>query len=116
MIANHHKYSGLLIAALLFFAGGHSDAASWRINNNANRKAHFTDINAAMSSTDVVDGDTLYIDPGCNITGQQNVTKQVTIVGTGYWRTRIFPWLTSTDPHDCISKGKTSHPYILQTL
>ncbi len=22
-----------------------------------------------------------------------------------YWRTRIFPWLTSTDPHDCISKG-----------
>ena len=20
-------------------------------------------------------------------------------------RTRIFPWLTSTDPHDCISKG-----------
>ena len=31
-------------------------------------------------------------------------------------RIRIFPWLTSTDPHDCISKGKTSHPYILQTL
>ena len=31
-------------------------------------------------------------------------------------RTRIFPWLTSTGPHDCISKGKTSHPYILQTL
>ena len=32
------------------------------------------------------------------------------------WRTRIFPWLTSTGPHDSISKGKTSHPYILQTL
>ena len=31
-------------------------------------------------------------------------------------RIRIFPWQTSTDPHDCISKGKTSHPYILQTL
>ena len=31
-------------------------------------------------------------------------------------RIRIFPWLTSTDPHDCISKSKTSHPYILQTL
>ena len=87
MIANHHKYSGLLIAALLFFAGGHSDAASWRINNNANRKAHFTDINAAMSSTDVVDGDTLYIDPGCNITGKQNVTKLVTIIGPGYFFT-----------------------------
>ena len=33
-----------------------------------------------------------------------------------FGRTRIFPWLTSTGPHDCISKGKTSHPYILQTL
>ena len=32
------------------------------------------------------------------------------------WRTRIFPWLTSTDPHDSISKGKNRHPYILQTL
>ena len=24
-------------------------------------------------------------------------------------RTRIFPWLTSTDPHDCISKGVDLH-------
>lgn len=84
MIAKHHKYSGLLIAALLFFAGGHSDAASWRINNNANRKAHFTDINAAMASTDVQDGDTLYLDPGCTLTTNQTVSKRVTIIGTGY--------------------------------
>ena len=40
----------------------------------------------------------------------------LTIWMTKRRRTRIFPWLTSTDPHDCISKGKTSHPYILQTL
>ena len=33
-----------------------------------------------------------------------------------FGRTRIFPWLTSTDPHDSISKGKNRHPYILQTL
>ena len=40
--------------------------------------------------------------------------KMVDILEFG--RPQIFPWLTSTGPHDCISKGKTSHPYILQTL
>jgi hypothetical protein len=84
MTANHHKYSGILIVALLLFAGGHSDAASWRINNNANRKAHFTDINAAMSSSKVQEGDTLYLDPGCTLTSNQTVSKRVTIIGTGY--------------------------------
>lgn len=72
------------LSAVLLFAGGQqADAASWRINNNANRHAHFTDINAAMSSNDVVAGDTLYLDPGCLITSTQNVTKRVTVIGTG---------------------------------
>ena len=85
MIANQQKYSVLLITALLFFSGGHSDAASWRINSNAKRNPHFIDINAAMSSDKVVEGDTLYLDPGCLITSTQNVTRQVTIIGTGYF-------------------------------
>jgi hypothetical protein len=70
---------------MLFFADGRSAATSWRINNNATRHAHFTDINAAMSSTDVVDGDTIYIDPGCTLTTNQTVSKRVTIIGTGYF-------------------------------
>lgn len=85
MIANQQKYSCLFITALLFFSGGHSDAASWRINSNAKRNPHFADINAAMSSVKVVEGDTLYLDPGCMLTNTQNVTKRVTIVGTGYF-------------------------------
>lgn len=84
-MTNHHKYSGILIAALLFFTGGHSNATSWRINNNANRQAHFTDINAAMSSSKVQEGDTLYLDPGCTLTTAQTVSKRVTIIGTGYF-------------------------------
>ena len=60
-----------------------SYAASWRIHNNANRYAHFTDINAAMSSSEVQDGDTLYIDSGCTL-GTQTVSKRVTIIGPGY--------------------------------
>lgn len=86
MIMNKKLLSTALLAVLLFFAGGQwADAASWRINNNANRHAHFTDINAAMSSNSgVSDGDTLYLDPGCLITSTQNVTKRVTIIGTGF--------------------------------
>ncbi len=71
--------------SVLFAGGMETDAASWRINSNANRHAHFIDINAAMSSSDVVEGDTLYLDPGCTLTSTQNVTKRVTIIGTGYF-------------------------------
>lgn len=76
--------STVITAILLFFGCGYVDAASWRINNNANRHAHFTSINAAMDSGDVQDGDTLYLDPGCTLTSTQTVSKQVTIIGTGY--------------------------------
>ena len=72
---------------LLIFGCGHADATSWRINNNANRHAHFTDFNAAMSSSDVKDGDTLYVDPGSVIAGTQNITKRVTVIGAGYPKT-----------------------------
>lgn len=62
-----------------------AQARSWRINNDTNKKAHFTNINAAMSSNEVVAGDTLYLDPGTIITTTQSITKQVTVVGTGYF-------------------------------
>ena len=39
-------------------------ASSWRVNNDATKKAHFVDINAAMASEEVQAGDTLYLDPG----------------------------------------------------
>jgi len=83
-MTNQHMSFSFLTAAMLFFAGGQADAASWRINNNSNRHAHFESINAAMSSSDVSAGDTLYLDPGCVLTSTQTVSKQVTIIGTGY--------------------------------
>lgn len=73
----------VLLMALSFAMD--ASARSWRINNNLNRKAHFVDINAAMASSDVLAGDTLYLDPGTTLSATQNVTKQVTIVGTGYF-------------------------------
>ncbi len=61
-----------------------------------------------LDSTEIYDGSLLY--------GYWFKPHEACAVNIIFRRTRIFPWLTSTDPHDCISKGKTSHPYILQTL
>ena len=77
----------MMLLSLLSIQAAHVQAKSWRVNNDETKKAHFTDINAAMASEEVVDGDTLYMDPGCTLTSNQTVTKKVTIVGCGYLRT-----------------------------
>ena len=58
-------------------------ARSWRINSVPDAKANFLSINAAMESLDVLNGDTLYLDPGCVLEGQ-DINKSVTVIGTGY--------------------------------
>ncbi|MBO7050926.1 MAG: hypothetical protein J6W42_10025 [Bacteroidaceae bacterium] len=72
----------VFLPALLFFHT--ADAGSWRVNSDVSKKPHFIDLNAAMNSSDVISGDTIYLDPGCNLTSTQDITKQVTIIGTGY--------------------------------
>ncbi|MBR1933212.1 MAG: hypothetical protein IJ841_05955 [Prevotella sp.] len=74
-----------LAALMLACLGTTAQASSWRINSDAAKKPHFADINAAMASEKVVAGDTLYLDPGTALTTEQNVTKQVTIIGCGYF-------------------------------
>lgn len=59
-------------------------AESWRINNDTSKGAHFVDINAAMASEQVKDGDVLYLDPGCVLSNVQNISKAVTVIGTGW--------------------------------
>ena len=59
-------------------------ARSWQINNNPNYVADFSSINAAMSSADVLNGDTLYIGAGCNMGDYQSINKKVTVIGTGW--------------------------------
>lgn len=77
----------LVAVALFALATTTATARSWRIHNDVTKGAHFTSINAAMSSQDVEAGDTLYLDPGCSLTSEQTVSKQVTIIGTSYFRT-----------------------------
>ena len=59
-------------------------AESWRINNDVTKGAHFSSINDAMASESVVDGDTLYLDPGCVLSADQTISKAVTVIGTGW--------------------------------
>lgn len=77
----------IIIATALMAVATSATAKSWRINNNAAAAPDFVSINAAMSSAEVTAGDTLYIDPGSSYADEQTVTKQVTIVGPGYFRT-----------------------------
>ena len=75
----------MLISALTFLmAFGMTNsiiASSWRIGTST-YKPHFTSISEAMSSENVQDGDTLYLDPSISLSSS-TVTKAVTIVGTG---------------------------------
>ena len=80
------KFLGLSLMATMFVIGGvgTASAASWRVNSNTAMGADFADVNAAMSDKRVAAGDTLYLDPSTTISKEQEVTKQVTIVGPGY--------------------------------
>ena len=86
--------TSILVAALTMTAMT-ATAKSWRINSDVTKKADFTSINAAMSSDDVIVGDTLYLDPGCLLTANQTVSKRVIIVGPGYLRSNA-PHQTAT--------------------
>lgn len=59
-------------------------ARSWRINPDPAAKANFTDLNAAVASLEVFNGDTLYLDPGSTFDTKQTLTKGVVVIGTGY--------------------------------
>lgn len=77
------KKNLIVTAAMLFAFCGAVQAKNWRINSDPEAKADFLSINDAMASLDVYPGDVLYMDPGCHLP-YQNVTKGVTIIGTGY--------------------------------
>lgn len=62
-----------------------ASANSFRVNQDKRANANFLDLNTAMASGAVTDGDTLYVDKGCTISTQQTITKEVTIIGPGYF-------------------------------
>ena len=74
-----------MAAVMMTVAVSTTYARSWRINDNATKAPHFTSINAACSSEEVLAGDTLYLDPDMFLTNNQTVSKTLTIIGPGYF-------------------------------
>ncbi|MBQ6751730.1 MAG: hypothetical protein IJR02_13325 [Bacteroidaceae bacterium] len=74
----------LLSMLTLLVAVVGTEAKSWKIGPSSVTGMDFASINAAMSSSDVAAGDTLYLDQYYNESAAQTVTKRVVIIGTGY--------------------------------
>ena len=74
----------LLLSLLVVTVAASVQAKSWKIGPSSVTGMDFTSINAAMSSSNVAAGDTLYLDQYYNESAGQTVTKKVVIIGTGY--------------------------------
>lgn len=75
-------YFTLLV--LLLASSAAVEAKNWKIGPSSVAGMNFVSINAAMSSSNVTAGDTLYLDQYYNESSEQSVTKKVVIIGTGY--------------------------------
>ena len=62
-----------------------ANARVWRINNIPGVHKDFADPAAAIASSSVVHGDTLYVEGSSISYGSFNLTKRLVIIGTGYF-------------------------------
>ena len=76
-------FKRVAVAMLLLAMANVCAARQWHVNNLLGIKADFSSIDAAMSSADVVDGDTIYLGAG-SVLGSQTISKKVTVIGTGW--------------------------------
>lgn len=74
----------IISTLLLMMAVVSANAKSWKVGPSSVTGMDFASINAAMSSSNVNKGDTLYLDQYYNENTEQTVTKKVVIIGTGY--------------------------------
>lgn len=72
-----------LVSVAFVFSSEDVCARSWRINPSTEAKADFTSLSEALKSLEVFNGDTLYLDSGCFVSGT-SINKSVTIIGTGF--------------------------------
>ena len=73
----------VFMLTLLVAAVG-AEAKYWKIGPGSVAGMDFASITAAMESTNVNDGDTLYLDQYYNSTGTVKISKRVVVIGTGY--------------------------------
>ena len=73
-----------LVSAILFIAQI-SSATVWRVNATPNSDADFSSLQAAHDDGSVVNGDTLYLEGSTFPAGGLTMSKQLTIIGNGYF-------------------------------
>lgn len=72
------------ISFLLLMSNSISHAKVWRVNNN-DPTADFNNTDVAHDSEQVVDGDTLYVEGSVDAYANFSCSKQLTIIGPGYF-------------------------------
>jgi hypothetical protein len=72
---------------VIFFLSLSASAKIWRVNNNAGVVADFTTFNGAATSTSVLAGDTIHLEPSATsyATSSFNLTKRLVVIGVGYF-------------------------------
>lgn len=89
------RFIGLALASLTFLTYSNpAQATVWRINNQGN--GDFVSLQVAHDSPDVVDGDTLQVEPSPRNYGNLIVNKQLVLLGGGYFLSDNFPALASS--------------------
>jgi hypothetical protein len=74
------------IVALALFAGSTIvNAAVWRVNGTPNSSAHYSTLQAAHDNAATQNGDTIYLEGSMFPTGGLSCSKQLTIIGSGYF-------------------------------
>lgn len=74
----------LIVMAILMIAQMTS-ATVWRVNATPNSDPDFTSIQIAHDDASVVNGDTLYLEGSTFGVGALSISKQLTIIGNGYF-------------------------------
>lgn len=74
------------IITLALFAGSTTlNATVWRVNGTPNASAHYSTLQAAHDNAATQNGDTIYLEGSMFTTGALSCSKQLTIIGSGYF-------------------------------
>jgi hypothetical protein len=90
------RFIGLALASLIIFLANSNPAQAtvWRINNQGD--GDFASLQAAHDSPDVVDGDTIQVEPSPRTYGSLTMNKRLILLGGGYFLSDNFPNLASS--------------------
>lgn len=86
-----------------------ANAACWRINPDPKAKAQFLNVAEAMQDINVLDGDTLLLEPGKHDNFTLN-RENITVIGSGYLLDKNTGWTetkTTVMGYATLSKGST---------